>query len=88
MLTCWPTKLAFAPRVADLLEGKLRQELGIAPPTSTAASTDWLQGCADWERPAVAAPPWAEDRVWFRWDPQSDTLHRETPPTQASPQVA
>ncbi len=88
VLTCWPTKLAFAPRVADVLEGKLRQELRIEPPPTARTPPDWLQACADWERPPVAAPPWAEERIWFRWNSQSDTLQTETAPPQATSKVA
>ncbi len=63
-VTCWPTKLAFAPRVAELLEQMLKQELGITP-TDPA---DWVAELSGWERPPVARSPWEEVTTWYRWE--------------------
>ena len=63
-VTCWPTKLAFAPRVAELLEQMLKQELGITP-TDPA---DWASELSGWERPPVARSPWEEVTTWYRWE--------------------
>lgn len=53
VITAWPTKLALAPRLAELVLARL-------PPAAAApvAIPD------DWPRPAVAPPPWEEARSW------------------------
>lgn len=48
----WPTKLALAPRLADLLLAEL-------PPPSGSAQPDW----PDWAAPAIALAPW-ETAQW------------------------
>lgn len=48
----WPTKLALAPRLADLVLADL-------PPPSGAVQPDW----SDWAAPAVAPAPW-ETVAW------------------------
>lgn len=48
----WPTKLALAPQLADLLLADL-------PPPSGAAQPDW----ADWAAPVIAPAPW-ETVAW------------------------
>jgi hypothetical protein len=54
VITAWPTKLALAPRLAI----EIAKRLG--PPAGLAAAV--VPG--DWPRPAVAPPPWEEDRTW------------------------
>jgi len=56
VLTCWPTKLAFAPRVARLLEQRL-VALDISP---THAET----GRLPLSRPPLARLPWDEVERW------------------------
>lgn len=56
IFTCWPTKLAFAPRVADLVMEGL-EGLGVAP-TGGEVSLSGLQ------RPALAQLPWDEVKEW------------------------
>ena len=56
MFTCWPTKLAFAPRVADLVMEGL-EGLGVAP-TGGEVSLPGLQ------RPSLARLPWDEVKEW------------------------
>ncbi len=55
VITAWPTKLALAPRlgevVADLVSPGSRERFDPAP-------------FADWPRPVVASPPWATAQQW------------------------
>lgn len=51
VITAWPTKLAFAPRLAQELLDTLEQE-GIEPEPDLSAGLDLLP------RPSVASPPW------------------------------
>lgn len=44
----WPTKLALAPRLADLVLAEL------PPPAPGSAQPDW----PDWPAPGIASPPW------------------------------
>ncbi|MCH9688355.1 MAG: FAD-dependent oxidoreductase [Deltaproteobacteria bacterium] len=54
----WPTKLAFAPRVAELVEARLRDD-GVAPSAGSARrDAETLARLDAWPRPAVATPPW------------------------------
>ena len=54
--TCWPTKLAFAPRVAQLVIEGLREQ-GIGPEGGTAALLDL-------PRPPLARLPWDQVTTW------------------------
>jgi glycerol-3-phosphate dehydrogenase len=55
VITAWPTKLAFAPRLADrVLE--LLQQAGIGPGEAAAPP--------DWPRPEQAVLPWQEEERW------------------------
>ncbi|MCB1803002.1 MAG: FAD-dependent oxidoreductase [Gammaproteobacteria bacterium] len=56
VLTCWPTKLAFAPRVARLVEQGLE---GIQP---SAAANAGLP--SHWPRPPLARLPWDAETRW------------------------
>ena len=56
IFTCWPTKLAFAPRVADLVMQGLDGS-GIAPGAGEAS----LPGLS---RPVLARLPWDEVKEW------------------------
>ncbi len=53
----WPTKLAFAPRVAEQVESRLSLE-GLRPCRVPMPSTE------GWPRPALAPLPWDEARTW------------------------
>ena len=56
VITCWPTKLAFAPRVAALVTTAVR-EAGLLPSDAEVAPTDW-------PHPPLAQPPWDEVNTW------------------------
>jgi len=59
VITAWPTKLAFAPRLAsDVL--KMIQSEGHTQPTGL----DSWSGIDDQPFPEIAIPPWKEDRSW------------------------
>lgn len=51
VITAWPTKLAFAPRLAEEISGLLRSE-GVKPEFSQPELTDQFSG------PPMAQPPW------------------------------
>jgi glycerol-3-phosphate dehydrogenase len=57
VITIWPTKLAFAPRLADALLAKL-DEQGVAPSNEGALQLEALP------RPTVAQLPWEEMEQW------------------------
>lgn len=60
VLTCWPTKLAFAPRVARLVEEQLR-EMGVRPsPDAAAGGPVGLP----LPTPPLARLPWDEVDTW------------------------
>lgn len=56
VLTAWPTKLALAPRLADMV-------LAAAPPPQHPFDLAKVSG---WPRPQVALPPWETSRSWRR----------------------
>ncbi len=56
----WPTKLAFAPRVAEQVEERLRHA-GVRPQSSPDGTTEALHS---WPRPRLAACPWDEEARW------------------------
>ena len=56
VLTCWPTKLAFAPRLAEEIVNRIGT-------TSHDDETD-LSLFATWPSPTVALPPWETDQPW------------------------
>ena len=59
VIAIWPTKLAFAPKVAEDLLNHL-QASGVEP--SAKIDPDALAG---WNRPEIAVPPWErDDRTW------------------------
>ncbi len=57
VITTWPTKLAFAPRLADALLAELDKQ-GIAPSDTAEVLLDGLP------RPALAQLPWEEVAQW------------------------
>ena len=63
-ITCWPTKLAFAPRVAELCTRMLTQELKLQPNSEAPTSNE---NRPHWPRPAVALPPWSTAGQWYVW---------------------
>jgi len=56
VLTCWPTKLAFAPRLADEIAARIG--------TSSQHDEVDLSLFASWPTPSVALPPWETDQPW------------------------
>ncbi|MDP7009225.1 MAG: FAD-dependent oxidoreductase [Phycisphaerales bacterium] len=56
VLTCWPTKLAFAPRLADEVVARM-------DPPSINDSTE-LSIFSSWPSPTVALSPWETDQTW------------------------
>lgn len=56
VLTCWPTKLAFAPRLADEIVNRIGN-------TCHDDETE-LSLFATWPSPTVALPPWETDQPW------------------------
>ena len=61
VLFAWPTKLAFAPLLADELMARIDQLVPRPSPGDFEAILDWPQ-------PEVAAPPWKEARPWHTFD--------------------
>ncbi len=60
-LFAWPTKLAFAPLLADRLIARVNERVA-----RTAAGE--LESLAHWPRPEVAQPPWKEQRQWHTFE--------------------
>jgi hypothetical protein len=56
LLTCWPTKLALVPQLAQAVRKKLDVPM-------THATLD-LDALSAWPRPQVAVAPWEEPRNW------------------------
>ncbi len=56
VLTCWPTKLAFAPRLAD----EIVRRIGETSHTKTSEHPSF----SNWPSPAVALTPWETDKQW------------------------
>ena len=52
---CWPTKLAFAPRLANKVMAQIREQ-GISPSAK--------QVLPSWPQPGVAQLPWQEEEFW------------------------
>ena len=52
--TCFPTKLAFAPRLADAIISKLQEKGTI--------DTAFVKPA--WPKPMVALPVWESDAIW------------------------
>ncbi len=61
VLFAWPTKLAFAPLLADLLIERIDN---LVPDRSPGE----LESLAEWPRPEIALPPWKESRQWHTFD--------------------
>ena len=66
VITCWPTKLAFAPRVAQSLHSLLQRDLQLHPSAGT-NETAWLPERGTWPVPPVALPPWEDVSQWYEW---------------------
>lgn len=56
-LTCWPTKLALAPRLAEMVRDALGKPAG-------APARDTMPPINEWRRPVVALPPWELAQQW------------------------
>lgn len=61
VLFAWPTKLAFAPLLADELMARIDQ---LVPQPSPGD----FEAILDWPRPEIALPPWKETRQWHTFD--------------------
>jgi hypothetical protein len=64
VLTAWPTKLALAPQLVQMVVARLPPPLCPAAHGGDFAPTEF----ADWPRPEVALPPWETRQVWHRFD--------------------
>lgn len=56
VLTCWPTKLALAPHLAEEVRRRIERRIG---PGRTGDPPP-----ADWPRPTIAEPPWEDPTAW------------------------
>ncbi len=71
VITAWPTKLVLAPRLAQLVAGRVDGG-GVAErphPNSGARDAErraTIEGLADWTRPNVAKAPWDQPLSWSR----------------------
>lgn len=54
--TCWPTKLAFAPRLADEIIRRIGPKNDSEPVR--------IKEFSSWPTPVVALPPWEHDQPW------------------------
>ncbi len=62
VLTCWPTKLALAPVMAEEVRGLLE------PPSQDSGSGESISEhelIVNWPRPDVAWPPWERQELWI-----------------------
>jgi len=66
-ITCWPTKLAFAPRVAEMSAQMLSRDLKLTPQTAGEAVATKENVTNNWPRPDVASPPWCSVKQWYVW---------------------
>jgi len=60
LIFAWPTKLAFAPLLADLIVERVER-------AGAACEAD-LAPLIGWPRPPLAQPPWKEPRPWHTFD--------------------
>ncbi|MEM1098888.1 MAG: FAD-dependent oxidoreductase, partial [Planctomycetota bacterium] len=60
VLTCWPTKLALAPRVAELVLDHVKTA-GVGDSVEASRLEAATAGAI---RPETATPPWDEPRTW------------------------
>ena len=67
VITCWPTKLAFAPRAASRIQEILSNELHLEPTTAPANSeSDFYESALEnWPCPEVAQSPWETAQQWY-----------------------
>ncbi|MEM1446137.1 MAG: FAD-dependent oxidoreductase [Planctomycetota bacterium] len=61
VLTCWPTKLALAPRVAELVLNEAKSFCE----TNALDAQRLAEALRSVQRPDVAAPPWEQPRDWL-----------------------
>jgi hypothetical protein len=59
VLAAWPTKLALAPRLTDLVLAEIEP-----PPDTERTATSPIELPNDWPTPAVAIPPWEMNHQW------------------------
>lgn len=60
VITAWPTKLALAPRVAEMVTEVVCRN----PEPVDVDAEALLSRLGEWAAPAVAAPPWESSRNW------------------------
>jgi len=58
VMIAWPTKLALAPRLAELVLARLEAPADTASANGTTPLPD------DWPRPTIALPPWETTEQW------------------------
>lgn len=64
LITLWPTKLALAPRAADLVTDVLSR-LPIPRPDEVPTSNCAVDALRPFPRPAIALPPWETATSWY-----------------------
>lgn len=64
VITVWPTKLAFAPSVAESLKSRI--ETILPQPEVASQSESNIAALDNWPRPQVAQPPWELASSWMR----------------------
>ena len=65
ILTCWPTKLALAPRLAQQVLAMPGAGAGRAKAGDATSDVPSLRG---WPQPVAALPPWETTQTWKRLD--------------------
>jgi len=63
LLTCWPTKLAFAPRAAGMIEEMITNQLNLKPSVIPGENENLWK---DWPVPHVAESPWETVENWYQ----------------------
>ena len=81
VLTCWPTKLAFAPRAAGMIEEMIADRLNLAP--SVIPGGDGYQ-LESWPTPDVAQSPWETATNWYQVSGDQVVPVRATPEKHAA----
>ncbi len=70
VITVWPTKLAFAPSVAEEIVATICEQMGHPHrhhDQSAQQTTRFEKALSEWPKPPVAAPPWETIDLWTAW---------------------
>jgi len=74
ILTCWPSEMTLAPRLANKI-GQHITSLSNAPAvTQSLVDAIEVKAVASWPRPTVALPPWETDQPWTTIDTLSTVV--------------